>query len=68
MYRSFLAYLLNEVMPRPFAAIAAGHAATDVDDKVKRIVHLTLFELIEACPKQMGTATFVLGAANQGQA
>ena len=27
MYRSFLAYLLNEVMPRPFAAIAAGHAA-----------------------------------------
>ena len=27
MYRSFLAYLLNEVMPRPFATIAAGHAA-----------------------------------------
>jgi len=34
MYRSFLAYLLNEVMPRPFAAIAAGHAATDVDDRL----------------------------------
>jgi pimeloyl-ACP methyl ester carboxylesterase len=27
LYRSFLAHLLNEVVPRPFAAIAAGHAA-----------------------------------------
>ena len=27
MYRSFLAYLLNEIVPRPFATIAAGHAA-----------------------------------------
>ena len=27
IYRSFLAYLLNEVVPRPFATIAAGHAA-----------------------------------------
>ena len=27
----------------------------------------TLSELIEACPKQLGTATFVLGSANQGQ-
>ena len=27
MYRNFLAYLLNEVVPRPFATIAAGHAA-----------------------------------------
>jgi hypothetical protein len=28
----------------------------------------TLSELIEARPKQIGTATFVLGLANQGQA
>ena len=27
MYRNLLAYLLNEVMPRPFGTIAAGHAA-----------------------------------------
>jgi pimeloyl-ACP methyl ester carboxylesterase len=27
IYRSFLAYLLKEVVPRPFATIAAGHAA-----------------------------------------
>ena len=27
IYRSFLAYLLNDVVPRPFATIAAGHAA-----------------------------------------
>ena len=27
MYRSFLGYLLNEILPRPFATIAAGHAA-----------------------------------------
>jgi pimeloyl-ACP methyl ester carboxylesterase len=27
IYRSFLAYLLTEVAPRPFATIAAGHAA-----------------------------------------
>ena len=27
IYRSFLAYLLNEIVPRPFATIAAGHAA-----------------------------------------
>src|SRR6516162_5170180 len=26
MYRSFLAYLLSEVVPQPFATIAAGHA------------------------------------------
>jgi len=27
IYRSFLAYLLNDVVPGPFATIAAGHAA-----------------------------------------
>ena len=27
LYRDFLAYLLDEVVPRPFATIAAGHAA-----------------------------------------
>ena len=27
VYRSFLAHLLNDVVPRPFATIAAGHAA-----------------------------------------
>jgi hypothetical protein len=27
----------------------------------------TLEELIEACPKNIGTATFVLGSANQGK-
>jgi pimeloyl-ACP methyl ester carboxylesterase len=27
IYRSFLAYLLNDVVPRPFATIATGHAA-----------------------------------------
>ena len=27
IYRNFLAYLLNDVVPRPFATIAAGHAA-----------------------------------------
>ncbi len=27
IYRSFLAYLLTQVVPRPFATIAAGHAA-----------------------------------------
>jgi pimeloyl-ACP methyl ester carboxylesterase len=27
IYRSFLTYLLNDVVPRPFATIAAGHAA-----------------------------------------
>jgi hypothetical protein len=43
---------------------------SDINDStlVKRFVHPTLSELIEACPKQMGTATFVLGSANQGQA
>jgi hypothetical protein len=43
---------------------------SDINDStlVERFVHPTLSELIEACPKQMGTATFVLGSANQGQA
>ncbi len=43
---------------------------TDINDSTlfERIVHPTLSELIEACPKQIGTATFVLGSANQGQA
>ena len=43
---------------------------TDINDStlVERIAHPTLSELIEACPKQFGTATFVLGSANQGQA
>ena len=43
---------------------------TDINDStlVERIAHPTLSELIEACPKQLGTATFVLGSANQGQA
>jgi hypothetical protein len=45
-------------------------AYSDINDStlVERIVHPTLPELIEACPKQLGTATFVLGSANQGQA
>jgi hypothetical protein len=38
---------------------------SDIHDQ---FVHPTLSELIEACPKQMGSATFVLGSANQGQA
>ena len=43
---------------------------SDINDStlVERVVYPTLSELIEACPKQMGTATFVLGSANQGQA
>ena len=43
---------------------------SDVNDStlIERVVHPTLSELIEACPKQMGTATFVLGSANRGQA
>ena len=43
---------------------------SDINDStlVERFVRPTLSELIEACPKQMGTATFVLGSANQGQA
>jgi len=43
---------------------------TDINDStlVERIVHPSLSELIEACPKQMGAATFVLGSANKGQA
>jgi hypothetical protein len=43
---------------------------SDINDRtlIERVVHPTLSELIEACPKQMGTATFVLGSANQGQA
>ena len=43
---------------------------TNINDStlVERIAHPTLSELIEACPKQLGTATFVLGAANQGRA
>jgi hypothetical protein len=43
---------------------------TDINDcaVVERIVHPTLSELIEACPKEMGTATFVLGSAKKGQA
>ena len=37
---------------------------SDINDStlVERVVHPTLSELIEACPKQMGTATFVLVA------
>ena len=35
---------------------------------VEQVVRPTLSELIEACPKQLATATFVLGSANQGQA
>jgi hypothetical protein len=43
---------------------------SDINDStlIERVVQPTLSELIEACPKQMGTATFVLGSANQGQA
>ena len=43
---------------------------TNINDStlVERIAHPTLSELIEACPKQLGTATFVLGSGNQGQA
>ena len=42
---------------------------TNITDStlVERIVHSALSKLIEACPKQLGTATFVLGSANQGQ-
>ena len=42
---------------------------TNITDStlVERIVHPTLSELIEACPKQLGIATFVLGSANHGQ-
>jgi hypothetical protein len=32
IYRSFLTYLRTEVVPRPFATIAAGHAAADCLD------------------------------------
>ena len=43
---------------------------TDINDSTlfERIAPPTLSELIDACPKQQGTATFVLGSANQGQA
>jgi len=43
---------------------------SDINDStlIERVVQSTLSELIEACPRQMGTATFVLGSANQGQA
>ena len=43
---------------------------SDINDSIliERVAQPTLSELIEACPKQMGTATFVLGSANQGQA
>jgi hypothetical protein len=43
---------------------------TDINDSalVERIVNPTLSELIAACPTRMGAATFVLGAANEGQA
>ena len=43
---------------------------TNINDStlVERVAHPTLSELIEACPKQLGTATFVLGSRNQGQA
>ena len=43
---------------------------TNINDStlVERIAPPTLSELIDACPKQLGTATFVLGSANQGQA
>jgi hypothetical protein len=43
---------------------------SDINDStlVEQFVHPTLSELIEACPKQMGSATFVLGSANQGKA
>jgi hypothetical protein len=44
------------------------HSDINHSTLVERFVHPTLSELIEACPKQMGTATFVLGSANQGQA
>ena len=40
---------------------------TDINDNTL-VETPTLSELVEACPKQMGTVTFVLGAANQGQA
>jgi hypothetical protein len=33
----------------------------------ERIVHPSLSDLIEACPKEMGNATFVLGAADRGR-
>ena len=47
----------------------SSDAHSDINDTlVDRFVHPTLSELIEACPKQMGTATFVLGSAHQGQA
>ena len=41
---------------------------SDINDRtlIERVVHPSLSELIEACPKQMGTATS--GSANQGQA
>ena len=41
---------------------------SDINDSilVERFVRPTLSELIKACPKQMGTATFVLGSANPG--
>jgi hypothetical protein len=39
------------------------HADINDSTLVERVVHPTLSELIEACPKQMGTATFVLGFA-----
>jgi hypothetical protein len=41
---------------------------SDINDStlVERFVRPTLSELIEACPKQMGTS--VLGSTNQGQA
>ena len=42
---------------------------SDINDStlVERVVHPTLSELIEACPKQMGTSTFVLGSATRAK-
>ncbi len=42
---------------------------TDTSDSAlgERIVHPTLSELIDACPTEMGNATFVLGSADKGR-
>jgi len=62
--------LAKELKDAGFPQNGSCDMHSDINDStlVERFVHPTLSELIDACPKQMGSATCVLGSANQSQA
>jgi hypothetical protein len=60
--------LAKQLKEAGFPQKGRGEVQHCLDDEEEEIVyHATLEEFIEAVPKYIGKATFVLGSANQGK-